>query len=185
MKKDTNLSDENNIDRDDLETRDNDGHPVATGVGILGGGATGAAIGTAVGGPVGTVVGAVIGAVAGGVGGHAVGEAVDPAAEDAYWGEQHSKQPFAKGGSYEDYQPAYRMGYEGYGRHAEDKRTFDEAEPDLRSEYEESEANLPWDKARDASRAAWSRVERGEAVRLPASEEEVRVDDRGDRKGTR
>ncbi len=174
--KDKNLSDEDNMDRDDTEPRENDGHPVATGVGVLGGGAAGAAIGTVAGGPIGTVVGAVIGAVAGGVGGYAVGEAIDPAAEDAYWREQHNKQPFAKGGGYTDYQPGYRTGYEGYGRYAEDKRSFDEAEPDLRHDYEKtSETKLPWDKARDASKAAWGRVERGEAVKVPVSEENVKV----------
>ncbi len=100
--KNKDLSDEENMDRDDVVNRGNDGHPVATGVGALGGAAAGAAVGTAVGGPVGTVVGAVIGAVTGGVGGYAVGEAVDPAAEDAYWRENHTDQPFAKSGRYED-----------------------------------------------------------------------------------
>ncbi len=164
-----NLSDEENTDRED------DGHPVATGVGALGGGAAGAAIGTAVGGPVGTIVGAVVGAVAGGMGGHAVGEAIDPAAEDDYWRQQHSNQPYGKGGRFEEYQPAYRTGYEGYDRYAGEKQTFEEAEPDLRSEYESSETNLPWNKARDASHAAWGRAERGEAVRVPISEEQVKV----------
>ncbi|MBA3763500.1 MAG: hypothetical protein H0X04_09185, partial [Chthoniobacterales bacterium] len=107
------------------------GHPVATGVGALSGGAAGAAIGTAVGGPIGTVVGAVIGAVAGGAGGYAVGEAIDPAAEDAYWRENHERQPFAKSGT--------------------------------------------WNEGRDATRAAWTRAERGEAVKVPISEEEVKV----------
>lgn len=169
------LSDDENMNRDDMESRENDGHPVATGAGALGGAAGGAAIGTAVGGPVGTIVGAVIGAVAGGMGGYAVGEAIDPAAEDAHWRENHIKQPFAKSGSYEEYQPAYRTGYEGYGRHAADKGSFEEAETDLQSEYEKSKTNLPWDKARDATRAAWGRAERGEAVRVPISEEQVKV----------
>jgi uncharacterized protein YcfJ len=169
-----NLSDTENKDRRSGDARnDNDGHPVATGVGMVGGGAAGAAIGTAVGGPVGTVVGAVIGAVAGAAGGYAVGEAVDPAAEDAYWRDNHDKQPFAKQGAFEDYQPAYRTGYQGYDRFGSE--SFDKAEPDLRSEYEKSGTNVPWDKARDASKAAWGRVERGDALRVPISEEQVKV----------
>ena len=151
-------------------TRENEGHPIATGVGVVGGGAAGAAIGTAVGGPVGTVVGAVIGAVAGGAGGYAVGEAIDPAAEDAYWRENHYKQPFAKSGSFDEYQPGYRTGYQGHDRYAAEKRSFEEAEPHLARDYGVSGTDVPWDKARDASRAAWNRVERGEAVRIPISE---------------
>ena len=151
-------------------------HPVATGVGAAGGGAAGAAIGTAVAGPVGTAVGAVIGAIAGGYGGKAAGEAVDPTAEDAYWRDAHSNQPYVdRTAKYEDYQPAYRTGYEGYTQHASTKKTFEAAEPDLRNHYERSGGKLPWDKARDASRAAWTRVERGEAVRVPVSEEQLKV----------
>lgn len=156
-------------------TREDKSHPVATGVGAIGGGAAGAAIGTAVGGPIGTVVGAVIGAVAGGAGGYAVGEAVDPAAEDAYWRENHIKQPFAKSGSYDEYESGYRTGYQGYSKYAPEKRTFEAAEPDLEREYSASDTDLPWNKARDASRAAWSRVERGEAVSIPITEEQVKV----------
>ena len=127
-------------------------HPIATGVGAAGGGAAGAAIGTAVAGPVGTAVGAVIGAVAGGYGGKATGEAIDPTGEDAYWRESHSKQPYAdRTSTYEDYQPAYRTGYEGYTRHAPAKKTFDAAEPDLRKDYETRGSRIPWDKAREAT----------------------------------
>jgi uncharacterized protein (TIGR02271 family) len=172
-----NLSDKEYTDRRNRDvTEDNDGHPVATGVGALGGAAAGAAIGTAVGGPgVGTAVGAAIGAVAGGAGGYAVGDAIDPAAEDAYWRDNHNRQPFGKSGRFEDYQPAYRTGYQGYERFGAEKQSFDEAEPDLRSEYENTRAEVPWNKAREASRAAWSRVERGEAVKMPISEEQVKV----------
>lgn len=168
-----NLSDTENADR-----VDDDGHPVATGIGALAGAGTGAAIGTAVGGPVGTVVGGVIGAVVGGLGGHAIGEAIDPEAEDAHWRNQHSNQPYGSEGEFEDFQPAYRTGYQGYDQYASEKKTFEDAEPDLRSEYEKSGASVPWDKARDASRAAWGRVESGEAVRVPVSEEQVKVDKR-------
>jgi len=122
------------------------------------------------------MVGAVIGAVAGGYGGKAAGEAIDPTAEDAYWREAHSKQPYAdRSANYEDYRPAYRAGYEGYTQHAPAKRNFEAAEPELRKSYEASGAKLPWGKAREASRAAWTRVEKGEAVRVPIAEEELKV----------
>jgi uncharacterized protein (TIGR02271 family) len=165
----------NESDTENTNRVDDDGHPIATGVGALAGAGTGAAIGTAVGGPAGTVVGAVIGGVVGAFGGNAVGQAVDPEAEDAYWRNEHSKRPYGKHGKFEDFQPAYRTGYQGYDQHASEKKTFEDAEPDLRSEYEKSGANVPWDKARDASRDAWGRVESGEAVRVPVSEEQVKV----------
>ena len=49
-------------------------HPVATGIGAVGGGVAGGAIGKAVGGRVGAALGAVAGAIAGGIVGNAVGE---------------------------------------------------------------------------------------------------------------
>ena len=121
--------------KDDNFEQDTETHPVATGAGAVGGGIAGAALGTAVGGPVGTAVGAVIGAVAGGAGGYALGAGVDSAAEDNYWRENHYNQPFAKSGGYDDYQAGYRTGYTGFGKYAGDKRTFNEAEPDLRRSY--------------------------------------------------
>ncbi len=160
---------EDNIKRE--EAGSGEGHPVATGVGALSGGAAGAAIGTAVGGPIGMVIGAVVGAVAGGAGGYAVGEAIDPVAEDSYWRDNHYKQPFAKGGNFDEYQEGYRTGYQGFERHGGGQRSFEEAETDLQRDYGTA-SGLSWDKARDASRAAWSRAERGEAVRAPAREGE-------------
>ena len=149
-------------------------HPVGTGVGAASGGVAGAAIGTA-GGPIGTAVGAVIGAIAGGLAGKGVAEMIDPTAEDAYWRARHAQQPYAGGSAYEDYAPAYRAGYTGYRA----GKSFADREADLRMEYEggpqkaEAEAAqagtgldaapLRWDQAREAARAAYERVERGES----------------------
>ncbi|MES2572622.1 MAG: YsnF/AvaK domain-containing protein, partial [Verrucomicrobiota bacterium] len=153
-------------------------HPVATGMGAAGGGAAGAAIGMA-GGPVGAVVGAVIGAVVGGLGGHAAGEAVDPTAEDAYWRESHSRQSYATSNDrFEDYQPAYRTGYEGYTKHGVAGDTFEKAEPKLRSEYEAAKPKVPWEKAKEATRAAWTRLQDGKNINVPISEEQVDVSKR-------
>src|SRR5439155_25975568 len=76
-------------------------HPVGAGVGAAAGGATGAAIG-AVGGPVGAAVGLVAGRVVGGLAGKAAGESVNPTAEDAYWRETHSTQPYSAQRPYDD-----------------------------------------------------------------------------------
>lgn len=147
---------------------------VSTGVGAVGGGLAGAAIGSAVAGPIGTAVGAVIGAVAGGFGGHAVGQAIDEEAEDRYWREHHTEQPYARHEDrFEEYHPAYRTGYLGHEQHHTE--SFEEAEPHLRSQYEASGGRLPWERAREASRAAWQRVREGKAVRVPVSEERVHV----------
>jgi uncharacterized protein (TIGR02271 family) len=164
-------------------------HPVGVGIGAAGGGATGAAIGTAVAGPIGTAVGAVIGAVAGGLAGKGAAEAVDPTGEDAYWREHHTKQPFVKKDhSYDDYAPAYRTGYEGFGKYGS---RFEDAEPKLREHYETmhststgvgspasstaAKAKLGWEEAKHAAKAAWHRVETGDAVRVPITEEQVKV----------
>ena len=135
-------------------------HPVGTGLGAAGGAAAGAAIGS-VAGPVGTLVGGAIGAVAGGLAGKGAAEAVDPTAEDAYWRDSYRNEDYYDSdASYDDYGPAYRTGYTGYGEKA--GRSFDEAEPALRDTWERTKGNsrLTWEKAKDASRAAWDRVER-------------------------
>lgn len=135
-------------------------HPVGTGLGAAAGGVAGAAVGS-VAGPIGTVVGAAVGAVAGGLGGKAAGEAVNPTVEDAYWRENYSSEPYNnKQYGYEDYQPAYRTGYEARSRYA--GQSFDQVENNLRSEYEQARGNsrLEWNDAKHATRAAWHRVER-------------------------
>jgi len=134
-------------------------HPVGTGVGAAGGAAAGAAIG-AVGGPVGMAIGGVTGAIVGGLTGHAVAESIDPTVEDAYWRENYTTRPYAERDvPYDDYQPAYRTGYEGYARYG--GRDFDEVEADLQRDYESNRgtSGLSWEKAKSATRDAWHRVE--------------------------
>jgi hypothetical protein len=138
-------------------------HPVGTGIGAASAGAVGAVIGGAVGGPVGAVVGSAIGAVAGGLSGKAAAEAIDPTVEDAYWRENYTTRPYAEPGrTYDDYQPAYRAGYEGYGRYVGTGRTYDEVEPELQRDYEtrHGRTGVAWERARHATRDAWNRVER-------------------------
>jgi hypothetical protein len=137
-------------------------HPVGTGVGAAGAGAIGTAVGAAVGGPIGAAVGAVVGSVVGGLAGKNAAERINPTVEDEYWRNNHTSQPyFDKDYDYNDYQPAYRTGYEGYGRYGNTGRTYDDAEPDLKSDYEKERggAGLAWDKAKYAAKDAWHRVE--------------------------
>jgi hypothetical protein len=130
-------------------------HPVGTGVGAAGGAAAGAVAGS-VAGPVGTAVGGVVGAVVGGLAGKGVGEAVNPTAEDAYWREAHRNEPYYDTRySYDDYAPAYRLGYSHTG-----SRRWEDAEVGLRSDWDrvKGKSRLEWDQAKDAVRAGWHRV---------------------------
>lgn len=157
MKTDNDLTKDEN--RDPI-TGEPGSHPVGTGLGSAGGAAAGAAIG-AIGGPIGMVVGGVVGAIAGGATGHAVAEGLDPTAEDAYWNENYKNEPYHQADhDYSDYGPAYRMGYGSYGK--DSKRSFDEAEPELASKWENERdgSQLSWEHARHAVRAGWHRVER-------------------------
>src|SRR5688572_26404273 len=134
-------------------------HPAGTGIGAaLGGTASGAAVGT-VAGPVGTAVGAAVGAVVGGLAGKGIAEKIDPTREDAYWRENHSRQVFAKNRPYDDYAPAYRVGYEGYGEYGVAGKTFEESEAELRRRYEAQKAKVAWQDARLASQAAWQKFD--------------------------
>ena len=137
-------------------------HPVGTGVGAaVGGAAAGAAAGTAAAGPVGTLVGTAAGAIAGGLAGKAVAEHYDPTAESAYWRENFQREPYYQSGmTYDDYEPAYRLGWESRSRYA--GANFDDIDADLMRDYEgiRGKSKLAWDQAKHAVRASWHRMER-------------------------
>jgi hypothetical protein len=148
-------------------------HPVATGVGSAAVGAAGLIAAAAVAGPVGIAAAAVGGAVIGGYMGKAAGELIDPTAEEAFWRENHSQQPFAQR-PYEEFMEAYRTGYMGAAAEAPHPIEFEVLEPAMRAQYESSGAKLPWETAREASRAAWLRAqERAAAGKRRGSDEEV------------
>lgn len=135
-------------------------HPVGTGLGaVAGGAAAGAAVGS-VAGPVGTAAGIVAGAVVGGLAGKGIAEKFDPTVEDGYWRENYRNRDYVTPNEeYAAFQPAYRTGYEGRQEYA--GKTFEQAEPELRRDYEHCRgANCPgWDRAKHATRDAWNRVE--------------------------
>ena len=104
-------------------------------------------------------MGGVVGAVVGGLAGKAAGEAVNPTAEEAYWRENYSREPYyEQGRTFDDYAPAYRLGLTGRTRYQGDWTT---AEPQLASEWESARAgsSLDWKRAQPASRAAWERLD--------------------------
>ena len=136
-------------------------HPVGTGLGAAAGGAVAGAAAGAVGGPVGAVAGAAVGAVVGGLAGKGVAEGLNPTVEDAYWRDNYTKEPYyVEGRTYDDYAPAYRTGYEARTRYA--GRSWSDVESDVERDYYANRGNgrLEWQDARDATRAAWHRVER-------------------------
>ncbi|UBF26319.1 glycine zipper family protein [Kovacikia minuta CCNUW1] len=156
-------ADKSNINPDanpDPITGEPGAHPVGTGIGAAAAGAIGTAIGAA-GGPVGAAVGAVVGSVVGGLAGKAAAESIDPTIEDAYWRENYASRPYAKTDrTYEDYSPAYRTGYEGYGRYYDQGTNYEDIEPELRRNYEAnySATNVGWEDAKYAVQDAWDRV---------------------------
>lgn len=144
---------------EDPITREPGSHPLGVGVGTAAGAAAGGAIG-AVGGPVGAAVGAVVGGIAGAAAGKAGAEAANPTVEDAYWRENHARQPYATAeDNYEEFGPAYRVGYEGPARY---RTTYDKAEEEISRNWEKDrgDSSLSWDRAKHAVRAGWHRVER-------------------------
>lgn len=139
-------------------TQEPGAHPLGTGLGAaLGGAAAGAAAG-AFGGPVGAAVGGVIGAVAGGLAGKAAGEAVNPTDEEAFWRGAYQDEPYyADGRSYDDYHPAYALGWQSVGMY---EGPFETVEPHLRDRWVTDRATSPldWPEAREATRAARDRA---------------------------
>lgn len=143
-------------------------HPVGTGIGSASGAATGALIGM-LGGPLGAGIGGVAGAIVGGLIGKGIGEAVDPT-EDAYWRETHQTRDYYDDRySYDDYEPAYRLGYtladseHEHREHVEtisrEAHTYDDADAELERLYGDrrGESNLDFNEARPAIRDAYDR----------------------------
>ncbi|WP_088893644.1 hypothetical protein [Leptolyngbya ohadii] len=82
--------------------------------------------------------------------------------EDRYWQQHYEEQSYYQSGlTYRDYQPAYRLGYEGYTRYHGTGMSYDEVEPELQQQYEREQRSswLSWEQARHAVRDGWYRLE--------------------------
>ncbi len=134
-------------------------HPVGAGVGAaLGGAATGAVAGM-VAGPVGTVVGAIAGGIAGGLAGKAVAEGYDPTVETAYWRDEHRNRPYYNDKyTYDQYEPAYRAGWESYDANEKADWASREAMARGRWENEGGHSHMTWEEAKRASQDAYNRL---------------------------
>jgi uncharacterized protein (TIGR02271 family) len=101
------------------------------------------------------------GAIVGGLVGKGVAERVNPTVEREYWSKNYSREPYYQANrTWDDYESAYRTGYEGYRRYAAEGRSWDQCEVDLRRDYEKNrgKSKFTWDEARPAVRAAWDRL---------------------------
>ena len=88
--------------------------------------------------------------------GSASGEAVNTTKEDAYWQRAFITEPyFNRNYSYDDYGPAYRMGY--LTRRTYGDRPWDDLETALKSVWESTKgpSRLTWEEAREAGQSAW------------------------------
>jgi hypothetical protein len=92
--------------------------------------------------------------------GKAAGRAVNPEQESAYWRNTYQSAPYySPGYTYDDYGPAYELGYNGRARYP---GSFDSAEHALSDEWSKvkGKSRLNWEQAKSATRAAWDKVER-------------------------
>jgi len=126
--------------------------------GVAGGALAGAAAG-GLGGPAGAAIGAAVGAVAGALGGKAIASRINPKDEDAHWQTSYSSRSYVSPGStYDDYGPAYKLGYERYPDYH--GQSFDQAEPDFQRDWDShrGKSRLEWTEARHATRDAFDRA---------------------------
>lgn len=83
---------------------------------------------------------------------------VEPFGDSSYWNQQFKREPYyAEGESYNDYEAAYKGGYEARQRHPD--VDFSAAEEQIRREWEANKgaSKLAWDRARLAALRAWER----------------------------
>lgn len=86
--------------------------------------------------------------------------AVDPAREDAYWARVYQGESYYRAGcDFEDYAPAYCVGYVGYAQYG---GNFGDAETSLCANWVriKGDSRLSLEDAMPAIRAAWERAER-------------------------
>ena len=92
----------------------------------------------------------------------AVPPLINPTAEEAYWRDAYCREPYYRSEfTYEDYGPAYRVGYTGPVRR---NGEFEQLEGELKDDFHRvrGKSRLRWEEAREAARAAWRRASQNE-----------------------
>jgi hypothetical protein len=82
----------------------------------------------------------------------------DDEAEDDYYRSHFEKTLSYTGGTYQEFDPAYRHGESMAGNPGYRDKPWDEAEPELRSTWESKYPQSAWDRFKDAVRAGWDRI---------------------------
>ncbi len=137
-------------------------HPIGVGVGAVTAGAAAGAVGGVAGGPIGAVAGAIAGAVLGGLAGKATAEDINPTHEGSYWRDNYASRPYVMASySYGEYEPAYRYGWESFGRYSGENHPFASFEAEMSRGWNavRGTSTLLWAQAREASKDAWERVQ--------------------------
>ena len=135
-------------------------HNIGAGTGAAAGAATGAAIGAA-GGPVGMAVGAIIGGVVGAKAGDSIAETVNPTTYNSYWSDNYNKADYyVAGRDWNDYAPAYKLGYDSFDKYR--GRPYSDAEAELERDWDtlKGKSRLGWNEAKGAVRDGWHHIER-------------------------
>jgi hypothetical protein len=79
--------------------------------------------------------------------------------EEEYWRQKHAAQPYAKKDyTFEHYAPAYRAGINAYAKYPDDDFEDFIDEVALDYERENPDSPIPWEHARHAVHAAWTKL---------------------------
>jgi hypothetical protein len=135
-------------------------HYVGAGSGAVAGGVAGAAVG-AVGGPLGMGAGVVVGGIAGALAGNSIAEAVNPTVYADYWKVNYKSASYLTvDRGWDDYEPAYKLGYSAFGSHR--GRKYEDVESSIQGKWEAIKGNsrLAWSEAKGAVRDGWNYLER-------------------------
>ena len=86
---------------------------------------------------------------------------LDWTAEDEYWRNNYRNRPYAGSThTYDEWQPAYRYGYESAQRYQD--RDWNDVEADLRTGWDKYEhrgtVRSTWEQVKGAVRDAWDRI---------------------------
>jgi hypothetical protein len=83
---------------------------------------------------------------------------INPTAEEAHWRSAFTAEPYyVPGTGYDEYSPAFRVGYTGPLRR---EGSFQAVLPALKEDWSrvKGRSRLTWEQAKPAVRAAWQRV---------------------------
>ena len=83
----------------------------------------------------------------------------DESGDDAGYFRSHWEKTFSyTGNTYQEYDPAYRYGESMAGNPGYKDKPWENAEPELRGDWESKNPQSSWDKFKDAVREGWDRV---------------------------